>query len=182
MTAILFWDIDGTLLTTGRAGVFAWQDALREMTGTDVDLMSSLRTAGLTDHQIAKQILASLAAPEGEAHVDRLVGRYEALLPAALPRRQGRVLDGVREALEFLHTARPDVVSYLLTGNTRAGALAKLTHYGLAGYFADGAFSRDAGDRASIAREDRLSTASRTSTSTQTRETLPPKSAATVSA
>jgi phosphoglycolate phosphatase-like HAD superfamily hydrolase len=44
-----------------------------------------------------------------------------------------------------------DVRSYLLTGNTRGGAKAKLTHYGLFHYFADGAFAQDAGDRSTIA-------------------------------
>ena len=33
-----------------------------------------------------------------------------------------------------------DVTLMLLTGNTRAGARAKLSHYGLDGYFASGAF------------------------------------------
>ena len=35
----------------------------------------------------------------------------------------------------------PDVCSLLLTGNTRRGARAKLTHYGLAESSSDGAFS-----------------------------------------
>ena len=30
MMLALCWDIDGTLLTTGRAGIFAWEDAVRE--------------------------------------------------------------------------------------------------------------------------------------------------------
>jgi phosphoglycolate phosphatase-like HAD superfamily hydrolase len=43
------------------------------------------------------------------------------------------------------------VRSYLLTGDTRGGARAKLTHYDLVRYFPDGAFAEDAGERASIA-------------------------------
>jgi phosphoglycolate phosphatase len=43
------------------------------------------------------------------------------------------------------------VRSYLLTGNTRGGARAKLTHYNLFHYFIDGAFAEDAGARATIA-------------------------------
>jgi phosphoglycolate phosphatase-like HAD superfamily hydrolase len=60
-------------------------------------------------------------------------------------------MPNVREILEQLR-GRSDVRSYLLTGNTRAGAHAKLTHYDLMQYFPDGAFAEDAGDRASIAR------------------------------
>jgi phosphoglycolate phosphatase-like HAD superfamily hydrolase len=46
---------------------------------------------------------------------------------------------------------RTDVLSLLLTGNTPAGAKAKLEHYGLARYFADGAFCIDGDDRPRIA-------------------------------
>ncbi len=148
---ILFWDIDGTLLTTGRAGIFAWEEAVRDATGRTIDL-GSLKTAGLTDYQIAMRLLASLDAPRDAAAVADLVHRYESHLPANLPRRQGQVLPGVREILEAVRAGAADAQSYLLTGNTRGGAHAKLTHYGLAQYFSDGAFAEDTGDRSSIAR------------------------------
>lgn len=147
---VLFWDIDGTLLTTARAGVFAWEDSVRELTDRAFDL-SVIRTAGMTDYQIAKRTLEVLGVDAGDGNVERLLRRYEELLPASLPRRQGRVLDNVREILDHLRDARPDVRSYLLTGNTRAGAAAKLAYYGLAEYFADGAFAEDTGARATIA-------------------------------
>jgi phosphoglycolate phosphatase-like HAD superfamily hydrolase len=53
------------------------------------------------------------------------------------------ILDGLAD--------RADVRSYLLTGNTRGGAHAKLTYYGLWSYFPDGAFAEDPRDRATIA-------------------------------
>ena len=61
------------------------------------------------------------------------------------------LLPNVREVLEALR-GRADVRSYLLTGNTRAGARAKLTHYNLFQYFPDGAFAKDQGNRSSIAK------------------------------
>jgi phosphoglycolate phosphatase-like HAD superfamily hydrolase len=64
--------------------------------------------------------------------------------------KQGRVLPNVREILEQLRS-RNDIRSYLLTGNTRGGARAKLTHYDLFKYFPDGAFAEDSGERATIA-------------------------------
>ena len=146
---VLFWDIDGTLLTTGRAGVFAWEDAVRELTGREFAL-SSVRIAGLTDYQIAVKTFESLGIQADEAYLHRFVDRYGELLPTSLPRRQGRVLPNVREILEHLR-GRADVRSYLLTGNTRAGAKAKLTHYDLMQYFPDGAFAEDARDRSTIA-------------------------------
>ena len=49
-------------------------------------------------------------------------------------------------------TARRDVTCLLLTGNTAAGARAKLAHYGLDEYFERGAFCGDGDDRLGIAR------------------------------
>ena len=88
-----------------------------------------------------------LGVDADEDTLRRMVERYEELLPTSLPRKQGRVLPNVREILEHLR-GRADVRSYLLTGNTRGGARAKLTHYDLMHYFPDGAFAEDAGDRA----------------------------------
>jgi phosphoglycolate phosphatase-like HAD superfamily hydrolase len=147
---VLFWDIDGTLLSTGRAGIFAWNDSARELSGRDFDL-TSMRTAGMTDYQIAVKTLESLGLERTETNVERLLRRYEDLLPSALPKRQGRVLDNVREILEYLQAERPDVRSYLLTGNTRRGARAKLTYYDLFDFFPDGAFAEDTGERSGIA-------------------------------
>ena len=146
---VLFWDIDGTLLTTAKAGVFAWEDAVRELTGRELELLS-VRIAGLTDYQIAVKTFEALGIEADEPRLHELVDRYGELLPASLPRRQGRVLPNVREILEYLR-GRTDVRSYLLTGNTRAGARAKLTYYDLLQYFPDGAFAEDARDRSTIA-------------------------------
>src|SRR5687767_3979857 len=146
---VLFWDIDGTLLTTGKAGVPAWEAAVREVVGRDFEL-SSIRVAGLTDYQIAQRTFEMLGVEPSDATVRTMVRRYEELLPTSLPAKRGSVLPNVREILEHL-APRTDVRSYLLTGNTRGGARAKLTHYKLFHFFPDGAFAEDAGERATIA-------------------------------
>src|SRR5476649_2067144 len=146
---VLFWDIDGTLLTTGKAGVPAWEAAVLEATGKAFQL-SSIRVPGMTDYQIAARTFALLDVPATADGLKRMVKRYEELLPSTLPSKQGRVLPNVREILESLR-GRADVRSYLLTGNTRGGARAKLTHYDLFHYFSDGAFAEDQGSRSSIA-------------------------------
>lgn len=145
----LFWDIDGTLLTTAKAGVPAWETAVLELTGKPFQL-SSMRVPGLTDYQIAVRTFEMLEIQSEAELIERLVRRYEALLPETLPSRQGTVLPNVREILETTRD-RGDVRSYLLTGNTRAGARAKLTHYDLMRYFPDGAFAEDTRERATIA-------------------------------
>ena len=149
---LVFWDIDGTLLSTGRAGIFAWQEALAEVGGVDADLWS-FDTAGHPDFGIAARLLrhfTGIAEPD-TALVRRLVERYEDRLPAALTRRTGGVLPNVRGILEAL-AREPRACSMLLTGNTRRGARAKLEYYGLAGFFRDGGFSDEGADRAVIAR------------------------------
>lgn len=150
MTLVLCWDIDGTLLSTARAGIFAWEDATREIVDQAIDF-SALDTAGLTDVEIGARILKSFGREPTPTAVGALVRRYEALLPDRLHRRAGRVAPGVQAILEHLR-GQPWVVSILLTGNTEAGAWAKLRHYGLASYFERGAFADGARDRGAIAR------------------------------
>ena len=146
---VLFWDIDGTLLTTGKAGVPAWEAAVKAVTGRDFEL-SSIRVPGLTDFQIAVRTFELLGVDIDDDTLRQMVRLYEEGLPAALPQKQGHVMPNVREILEQLRP-RDDVRSYLLTGNTRGGAKAKLTHYDLFKYFPDGAFAEDRGERATIA-------------------------------
>jgi phosphoglycolate phosphatase-like HAD superfamily hydrolase len=130
--------------------VFAWEDAVRELTGRDDFELAQLRIAGLTDYQIAVKTFETLGVEADEVFLRRFVDRYGELLPTSLPRKQGRVLPNVREILEHLR-GHSHVRSYLLTGNTRAGATAKLTHYDLIEFFPDGAFAEDTGARSSIA-------------------------------
>jgi phosphoglycolate phosphatase len=150
MTVALFWDIDGTLLTTDRAGVFSLEDALEQVAGVRADLQG-MATAGMTDYAIAEAALHAVGHPADEPTVQEFLRVHGEQLPEYLPRREGHVMAGVREALEAL-SARDDVVNLLLTGNVERGAYAKLAHYGLDGFFgAGGAFCVGPGDRAEIA-------------------------------
>ena len=148
------FDIDGTLLTTARAGAAALEDAAEDLCGARPDL-SRMKTAGFTDGEIAQAVLSRCdRQPPSRARVNEFLRRYEHHLPGRLPLRQGRVLDGVLDLLESL-TDAPEVVCLLLTGNTERGAMGKLGHYGLAGYFDGGAFCTGPEGRAAIARRAR---------------------------
>ena len=144
----LFWDIDGTLLLTARAGIVALEDAAEDVLGRPVDL-STMQTAGMTDAEIC----AEIAGPD---RLGAMLRGYAERLPAALGLRRGQVLPNVRETLEALHH-RDDVVSMLLTGNVAEGAEAKLRHYDLWEFFAGtgGAYSVEGLDRPGIARRAR---------------------------
>jgi phosphoglycolate phosphatase len=139
-TTVVLWDIDGTLLSTGRAGIKAWEHAAAEVLGYEADL-SIMPTSGLTDLMIAREIVVASGRPAGPDLELRLARAYCDRLPACLTPERGGVLPGV-----------VDTVVALLTGNMRAGARAKLQCYGLEGYFDTGGFGDDGFDRVAIGR------------------------------
>jgi phosphoglycolate phosphatase-like HAD superfamily hydrolase len=147
----LLWDLDGTLLTTAKAGRFALRDAVHELCGVEPDY-TDLQTAGFTDAEVIASALRWVGIDPSEGLIGRVRAEYEQRLPAALLLREGGVLPGVREALDSL-AARRRVVSLLLTGNTPAGATAKLERYGIADCFPyGGAFCEGERARVPIAR------------------------------
>jgi phosphoglycolate phosphatase len=147
---VVFWDIDGTLLTTARAGVFALEDAAREVLGVRAGF-GELRTSGLTDWEVAALAIRTTGHADEPRTVDAFLRAYERFLPDRLHMRQGAVRPGVVEILDYLD-GRKDLQNLLLTGNTPAGARAKLAHYGIDGYFRGGAFCVDGVERVEIAR------------------------------
>lgn len=147
---VVYWDIDGTLLTTSRAGVPALEDGAECVVGRRPDL-SGMKTAGMTDRMIAATVLESMGHPSDPESSERMLAAYARALPGRLRDRRGRVLPGVLETLVALDD-RPDVANALLTGNMRAGAEAKLRSYGLWTFFSTGGFAEDGFDRADIAR------------------------------
>lgn len=149
-TTVVLWDIDGTLLSTGRAGVRAWEEAAAEVLGYETDL-SGMRMSGLTDLMIAREIVLASGRPADPDLELRLAGAYCDALPACLTPERGGVLAGVFEVLDLLR-GRSDTVVALLTGNMRAGAGAKLRCYGLDGYFDTGGVGDDGFDRVAIGR------------------------------
>jgi len=149
MTRVVFWDIDGTLLTTARAGVFALEDAAREVLGVDTGF-AELRTSGLTDWEVAALAIRTAGHGDDARTVGAFLRAYERNLPRRLHMRRGRVLPGAVEILEYFD-GRVDPVSLLLTGNTPDGARAKLSHYGIERYFRGGAFCVDGAERVEIA-------------------------------
>jgi phosphoglycolate phosphatase-like HAD superfamily hydrolase len=148
---LLLWDIDGTLLTTARAGIRAWEDAVQSVLGPEVDL-STFPTAGLTDWMIARDLVREHGGRDTSDDLEwRLIAAYTAALPERLAQKRGRVLPNVVEVLAAL-AATGRVVHTLLTGNARAGAAAKLASYGLDRWFTEGGFCDDGFDRATIGR------------------------------
>jgi phosphoglycolate phosphatase-like HAD superfamily hydrolase len=142
---LLLFDIDGTLLLTGRAGEHALRVAFKERFGVYDDL-SSISFAGSTDGAIARQMFAPYNIPPTPENIADLFDGYVHHLALELPRREGTVLPGIVALLEALH-GREDCVLGLLTGNIAKGAELKLSHYGVWDFFEFGAFADDHVDR-----------------------------------
>jgi len=139
---LLLWDIDGTLLATGGAGMRALEAATISefFPDTDVDL-STIDWAGRTDRWIAEAIFQKYAVDHTPENVARLLDAYISHLPTHLDRLSG-ILPGIVEILAEAH-ARSDIAQGLLTGNLQRGAATKLGHFKLWDYFPFGAFADD---------------------------------------
>ncbi|SCM81107.1 putative phosphatase [uncultured Sporomusa sp.] len=131
---ILFWDIDGTLIRTAKAGLYAFCLATEELWGKPVDI-AAIKAAGMTDNYIARQIIRSVSGREANSEeIARLCCRYEALLQEQLENRKGLILPEVKAILSRLQ-GQTEYKMLLLTGNSRQGAEIKLKHFGLDHYF-----------------------------------------------
>jgi phosphoglycolate phosphatase len=142
---LLLWDIDGTLLSTGGAGMKALASAVHRVFGIG-ESIDDIDFAGRTDRWIMRQIFAKFCIPATDENFRLLSLGYVAALPSQLACHDVRVLPGISSLLDSA-AARGNVALGLLTGNLRSGAEAKLSSRNLWRYFPFGAFADDAEDR-----------------------------------
>jgi phosphoglycolate phosphatase len=155
MRLVLF-DIDGTLISTGHAGMRAYYRALESVFSVRAcdDL---IRPDGKTDPSIARELLACVNMSDrwSDAARDALFASYLEYLDEemCLARDCGliRILPGVENLLETL-SRQPDFALGLVTGNLKEGARIKLEKAGIHRYFQFGGYGSDSEDRTSLAR------------------------------
>lgn len=142
---LYLFDIDGTLVDTGGAGMAALEQATLEIFGQPGP---PLDLAGATDLGIAIGIHRHFTVEPTQERLACYLAVYQERLDWNLAHggHRGRVIDGAPDLLEKL-AARPHATLGLLTGNTAGGAASKVRHYGLAAYFAFGAYGCDHPDR-----------------------------------
>ena len=138
---LILWDIDGTLVCTGRAGERALLRALKELAGIDGTL-DAIDYRGRTDVFIADGILKHYNVPTGPTTLHDFTELYLRFLTLELPSTEGKTHPGILDILEAAHQ-RDDLAQGLLTGNLKQGAKIKLEHYNVWHYFEFGAFADD---------------------------------------
>jgi phosphoglycolate phosphatase len=146
---ILLFDIDGTLIDSGGAGKLAMETAITSELGLGAPT-TAIPYAGRTDRAIIADLLRHHDVDASPVNVERILKAYLGHLPDCLTRRQGQILPGVRTLLESL-AGRSDVLLGLLTGNVEAGAVNKLTYFGLKHFFQCGGFADEWVDRNDVA-------------------------------
>lgn len=147
---LVLFDVDGTLLSSGRRGLAAFSEALRRTFGTDGDL-SAYRFEGKLDPVIVHELMSAAGIPEDvvAARREAALSLYLDLLEEALAGEPPTLKPGVAELVARV-SASPTVVSALLTGNVKRGARIKLTAAGLWDRFRFGVFGDEAWRRVDL--------------------------------
>lgn len=142
---LYLFDIDGTLVDTGGAGMAALNEATVAFFGSDGP---PLDLAGATDLGIVREICDFFQVEATPERIAEYFAVYQKRLDWNLAHGgfPGRVIDGAPALLQDL-AHRGGTTLGLLTGNTAGGAAAKVRHFGLDGYFKFGAYGCDHHDR-----------------------------------
>ena len=152
MKTLLLFDIDSTLLKADDATREAMSGAFWDIFGVK-DATAGVSFSGRTDPEILQESsLSALGRLLQDEEFQRLVGRYESLLPGELERSDSfQLMPGVKRLLTWL-SARQDVVLGIETGNLEAGARIKLERGGIERFFSVGGFGSDSTNRTEIVR------------------------------
>lgn len=146
--ALILFDIDGTLLLSGRAGLRAMNRAFHGAFGV-ADAFKGTSFGGRTDSFLVSYALAAAGLADSPEHHERFRDAYLPLLEGEIQHpgsgHKG-LMPGARELLEALDD-HEHLHLALLTGNYRDAAAIKLAYFEVDDFFEWGAFSDDSADR-----------------------------------
>lgn len=147
---LVLFDIDGTLLSAGRASRDALVAALEAVCPGGYSL-DGYDFSGKTDPQIVRELLAdSMDGNRIDGLLTRVLDLYLENLARHLTPKSVTIKKGAAELLRHL-AADPRLTLGLLTGNHERGARLKLEPPGFNPYFPFGAFGSDNADRYCLA-------------------------------
>lgn len=151
----VLWDLDGTLVSTGGAGMRALDRAFFDLYGLK-DAMKDINPAGKTDPAIIREIFHQALGRDCSAReMLEVQERYLERLPTECASAQDyHVIPGVPEILERLAELR--MVCGLGTGNLERGARIKLERAGLNRHLPFGGFGSDSESRAALLKAARV--------------------------
>ena len=148
---LLLFDIDGTLVLTGGAGIRALNRAFCQVVGI-VNALDGIRLHGKTDPAIVREIFNARGALQKADSYDQILAAYVEFLPEEVQQSENyRVLPGILRFLQDFQ-GRSDLAFGLATGNVEAGARIKLARGNLNPFFAFGGFGSDAENRTELVR------------------------------
>jgi phosphoglycolate phosphatase-like HAD superfamily hydrolase len=145
---LLLFDVDGTLLLTGRAGLRAMVNTFETLFGVP-DAFEGVPMGGRTDSWLVSDALTRWGLPDTPENHARFRATYLSKLRTEIQLPGTGVkglMQGVRPLLDAAR-ARPHLHLALLTGNYREAAAIKLRYFDLGDYFRFGAYSDDSADR-----------------------------------
>lgn len=149
---LLLFDVDGTLVSTGGAGVRALNRAFEQLYQIQ-EAMSTVDPAGKTDPAIVRELFQEWMDRDcSEEELHTVCDVYLRILPEEVDQAvQYRVMPGVTEFLKVVQR-RHRIIVGLGTGNLEGGARIKLERGELNDFFPFGGFGSDAEERHEVLR------------------------------
>jgi len=152
LSLLVLFDIDGTLVLTGRAGFRGMNLAFGLLHGRG-DALDAVPIAGRTDRAIVEDGMRGIGVEPTDERIRALRDTYVECLRTEITRPPAEhpslVLPGIEALLDAL-AVTPGVTTALLTGNFEQGAAIKLAHFNLWDRFRFGAFGDDHVDRRAL--------------------------------